>query len=226
MLVGGAALPSEEELPSDLVTLVRRQAVELHDETWADDLEMLIRRLEGKDLVSSRRRWTPVAIGFVVIGVAALLVWRALVNGDDDSVGACDPAPSEFWTSVDVSPDATAVEEVDGTTVRITVIGTDFRADGSGWHVVVEVEARNETTGDGNQSGFYFSPAAFDTVLVDGFATESPTCFTVLAGDRDDVTPGRAASGLVGFNSTRDPAGAALALETESGVRIAITSGI
>ncbi|MGH8916009.1 MAG: hypothetical protein ACRDZM_16045 [Acidimicrobiia bacterium] len=70
-----------------------------------------------------------------------------------------------------------------------------------------------------------FSPAAFDAVLVDGFATESPTCFSVLAADRDDVTPGSAASGLVGFNSTRDPTGAALALETESGVRIAITSG-
>ena len=54
---------------------------------------------------------------------------------------------------------------------------------------------------------------------------ESPTCFTVLDGDRDDVTPGSAASGLVGFNSTRDPTGAALALDTESGVQIPITSG-
>ena len=225
VLVGDATLPSKEELPNDLVTLVRRQAFELHDETWAHDVEMLIRRLEGKDLARPGRRWIPVVVGLVVIGVAALLVWRAQVGGDGQSVGECDPAPNESWASVAVSPDATSVEEVDGTTVRITVIGTHFTAEGSEWQVVVEVEARNETTGDGNQSGFYFSPAAFDAVLVDGFATESPTCFTVLAGDRDDVTPGSAASGLVGFDSTRDPTGAALALETESGVRIPITSG-
>lgn len=224
VLVGGATLPSEKELPSDLLTLVRRQAVELHDETWAHDVEMLIRRLEGKDLVRVRRRLVPVAVGFVVIGVAALLVWRAQVSGDDESVGECDSAPNEFWTSVDVSPSATAVDEIDGTSIRYTVRHVDFKAEGSGWQVVVEVEAYNETTGDGNQSGHYYDPADFDAVLVDGFATPSPNCFSVLSGDRDDVTPGLAASGLVGFNSTRDPTGAALALETESGVRIPITS--
>ncbi len=110
VLVGGATLPSEAELPSDLATLTRRQAVELHDETWAQDVEMLTRRLAGKDLVRPSPRWVPVAIG-------------------------------------------------------------------------------------------------------------------VLSGDRDDMTPGGAASGLIGFNSTRDPTGAALVLETESGVRIHITSG-
>jgi hypothetical protein len=225
VLVGGATLPTEEELPSDLVTLVRRQAVELHDETWADDVEMLIRRLEGKDPVHPSRRSIPVAIGLVVIGVAALLVWRAQLGSDDNDVAACDPAPDESWTSVDVSPDATAVEEVDGISVRYTVVDADFTTEGSGWQVVVEVEVYNETTSDGNQTGFYFSWAAFDAILVDRFATPSPTCFSVLSGNRDDVTPDSAASGRVGFNSPQDPTGATLALKTESGVRIPITSG-
>ena len=49
VLVGKASLPSEDELPDDIAMLARRQAVELSDETWSEDVEMLVRRLEGKE---------------------------------------------------------------------------------------------------------------------------------------------------------------------------------
>jgi hypothetical protein len=44
--VQGAAMPSTEELPPSLAPLVGRQAVELRDIGWHDDVARLIRRLE------------------------------------------------------------------------------------------------------------------------------------------------------------------------------------
>jgi hypothetical protein len=54
VLVGGASLPSEGDLPDDLRSMVRRQAIELNDQTWADDVEMQILRLEGKEAAIAR----------------------------------------------------------------------------------------------------------------------------------------------------------------------------
>ena len=53
VLVGDASLPTEDQLPDDLKALARRQAVELRDETWSEDVEMLVRRLEGKETVGN-----------------------------------------------------------------------------------------------------------------------------------------------------------------------------
>jgi TIR domain len=81
VLVGEASLPSEDELPEDLKALARRQAIELRDETWSEDVEMLVRRLEGKETVERPRRWIPVAIGVAVLGVAGILIWRRRQTG-------------------------------------------------------------------------------------------------------------------------------------------------
>jgi hypothetical protein len=46
VLVGGAAMPSEEALPSDLVDLCRRQAFELRDHCWESDVNDLMKVIE------------------------------------------------------------------------------------------------------------------------------------------------------------------------------------
>jgi hypothetical protein len=53
VLVQGAAMPSTDELPDDLAPLSRRNAFEIHDSSWRDDLRHLITALDG---VLKRRR--------------------------------------------------------------------------------------------------------------------------------------------------------------------------
>jgi hypothetical protein len=43
LLVQGGSMPSADELPDDLAPLARRNAFELHDTSWRDD----VRRLTG-----------------------------------------------------------------------------------------------------------------------------------------------------------------------------------
>src|SRR5262245_49132347 len=45
VLVEGASVPSTEDLPADLQALTRRQAIELRDARWDDDIERLVEGL-------------------------------------------------------------------------------------------------------------------------------------------------------------------------------------
>ncbi len=60
VLVGGARMPKAAELPDDLQGLAQRQAVELHDETWRDDVDGLIRSLRGEP-AGARQPTSPLA---------------------------------------------------------------------------------------------------------------------------------------------------------------------
>jgi TIR domain len=46
VLVQGASMPGTDELPEDLASLTRRNAFELHDSSWGDDVGRLISALE------------------------------------------------------------------------------------------------------------------------------------------------------------------------------------
>ncbi|MGH3667051.1 MAG: TIR domain-containing protein, partial [Acidimicrobiia bacterium] len=147
VLVGDASLPTEDELPDDIAHLARRQAVELRDETWSEDIEMLVRRLEGKETVERPRRWIPVAIGLAVLGVAGVLIWQGQADGGGgDAVLPTCPAPDETWTPVDVAPNATGVEQLDrDRALRYTVEEADFRKESEEWLVVLDVRLDNES---------------------------------------------------------------------------------
>jgi hypothetical protein len=82
VLVDGAKMPAEHELPPDLAPLIRRHAVELTDARWEYDVEKLTQRL--RDLVGEKprgpwwRAW-PVRAGLGVAAAlaVALLLWAA-----------------------------------------------------------------------------------------------------------------------------------------------------
>jgi TIR domain-containing protein len=83
VLVDGAPMPAEEELPRDLAPLSRRQARELSDSRWDYDVETLAGRL--RELLGEkppRRPWrsTAVRIGLATAAVLAvgLLLWFVL----------------------------------------------------------------------------------------------------------------------------------------------------
>jgi TIR domain len=69
VLVGGARLPKAAELPDDLQALAQRQAVELHDETWREDVDGLLRSLRGEPAVpgNRRRRWLAAGVALIAL---------------------------------------------------------------------------------------------------------------------------------------------------------------
>jgi hypothetical protein len=71
LLVGRASLPSATQLLEDLVPLSHRQAVELRDTTWHQDVAALIGSLQGKPRFENRRWWTiaGISLGFILWGV-------------------------------------------------------------------------------------------------------------------------------------------------------------
>jgi predicted ATPase len=49
VLVGGASMPAEQGLPESIAWLARRNAVELLDRRWREDVDTLVEILEGRD---------------------------------------------------------------------------------------------------------------------------------------------------------------------------------
>jgi hypothetical protein len=227
VLVGEASLPTEGQLPEDLAPLARRQAVELRDETWTEDVEGLIRRLEGKEAVRQPRRWLPAVIGVGILAVAGVLIWQAQAGdgGGGDELTQC-PAPDDNWTTVDVAPAATDVEQQsDGGALRYTVVGTDFLEESGGWLVVLHVRLRNESEEiSGNDDHTGYGSSIFDALHVDQVSVGGPDCFGENTGDTD-LAPGEEAIARVGFNSELDPTDASLMLETDGPLMIQITPG-
>lgn len=117
LLLGGAALPTVEQLPAAIGGLVRRPAVTLGDATWAEDVERLIAALRPRQLPTTVRRsglWEVTAT--VGVLVASLLIgdaWIAREVGQRTATAAAVPAAGHFgarWTAVGTYPQGAAPE--------------------------------------------------------------------------------------------------------------------
>jgi hypothetical protein len=74
VLVDGAVLPSEDELPADLKALARRQALELRHTRFNADADAIVHALE-EILPQHRVPWRIIAAGTVAVGAAAIAVF-------------------------------------------------------------------------------------------------------------------------------------------------------
>ena len=100
VLVDGAGMPSEDELPPDLKPLVRRHALELRHTRFVDDAEAIVGALE--ELAPPRRLpWRFILAGATIVaGVAAVAVlWPRLADmlrpvGPPIAVSQIPSAPS------------------------------------------------------------------------------------------------------------------------------------
>ena len=233
VLVGGATLPAGTDLPEALQPLAQRQAVTLRDATWHQDVDGLIRRLEGEELIDApRRRWPVVAAAAVALIAAGLGGWIWLGGDDTDGDGSSDDGPSECsrpdstWSNIEVAEGATAVEQVGERSHVYTVRSVDYQVQESDKAVIiVRVELLNDTAQvtETDEEDPSFNQDDIEALLVDGVSQSPPSCFSIVSGD-SNVSRGERSIALVGFESTEDPTGAQLVLKTLGSGEIQISA--
>ena len=100
VLIGGASMPAEKDLPPELGPLTRIQAIALSDERWDYDTSQLVKAVAGPVAPPRglRRRWVAMAVGVVaLVGVVvALMLWGARSSPD---LSRSSPVLSGRWTA-------------------------------------------------------------------------------------------------------------------------------
>jgi hypothetical protein len=206
VLVGGAPLPAAADLPKDLQGLTLRQAVALHDETWHQDVDGLVRSLRGEPTVPGKRgrRWLAVGTAIVaLLAVGAVAWWRwgpgtGAEAGSNPAIAACALPQSNGWSPIALGKNPTATEKQPDGSLIFKVKGAYWRADGGKWQVILATSMQNATP----QTVYHADWRYQDLVVADrGF---SPTCFS---GDSDTVDPELTGDARVGFEVRCKPVG-------------------
>jgi len=211
ILVGGAALPSAAELPEDLVPLARRQAVQLRDTTWRDDVDGLIRRLRGESPAKKGRLAWVAAAALALVG--SLGIWALLADGEDgssDTLTDCPQSKTQEWVGIFEGPASATVSGSEGTMV-FDVLEVWYRpGDGDGEIVLVTI--LNNNSGPTN---YDHDENRYHALVVDGFRWEEKWCFTSVP---KAVKSGERSQGFVGYRVTTEP-------EEMLGLVVALGSG-
>jgi negative regulator of sigma E activity len=240
VLVDGARLPSTDDLPTDVQPLLRRQAFELRDESWHDDVQRLVRALEGEPVAQAvRRPWIPVVLVVVAALVVAGIAW-AIASGedpddeegevptgfgtidDDGNVGTCpDPDPDDGWTELDVATSPVEGSDEDGVEYRLTPVAAAVSSVDDEWRIIVTVDVAN-VTADPSVAPAYVGLGMVGELFVDGLSQGAVQCASV-AGNPNIASDQRAV-GTFGFDSSVDPSGATLSLSiADATVEYAVT---
>ena len=103
--VQGADLPSADVLPPSLAPLVERQGTKLGDASWHDDVERLVRRLEGRP-PPRRTRTLLVAAAVGVLALVGVAVALALQDNDEPSLSEPEQRLVSSITGAAPAPDA------------------------------------------------------------------------------------------------------------------------
>ncbi|HYN31616.1 MAG TPA: toll/interleukin-1 receptor domain-containing protein [Ilumatobacteraceae bacterium] len=220
VLVDGGELPSIEQLPDDIADLTRRQSVTIRDTSWHQDVDNLVRRLEGEEFATTParpRRRMVVALLIVLIGGTAgvWLLTRGGGDATDDSGGGLTgcPANDSSWTTIELSPTTPTQFPYDEETLEAEIVGARTRDDEGGPMVLIDLSVTNhsepiEGTLDDDT---YLYVGVIDGLLVDGVSQGDPVCMSV-TGD-PEIEPTERAVATIGFESAIDPTSAAITLE-------------
>ena len=216
VLVGGARLPEPAELPDDLQALAQRQALELHNETWHEDVDGLVRSLRGEPAVpANRRRWLVAGtalIALLALGAGAWWLWgpgTGAQTGSAAAIAPCARPASQAWSQIALSKNPTAVDRASpGNPLIFTVKEAHWRAHNGKWQVVLATSVKNpaqqtNSIGDWRYKSLVVAQREFNV-----------TCFSPTS---DTVDPGIVDDELVGFDVKCKPTGL-IQLVLESGI--------
>ena len=230
VLVGGAALPDIAQLPEELQPLVLRQAIEVRDESWHDDVERLVRSLRGKprrSAASGPPRW--LATTAIALVVAALVVGGLVLlrdgdgDGDDGSTTESTLADAVPFDPVNATPPLCESPHNEGWTDlgfrgstdpgtspwSFETIGAYSRELDGGWMVIVETTATNQHP-DASMTHY-----PFYTLIANG-SSWTPECYRISAA-ASMVGPGESSTSLTGFRLPSEPVGAMTVAVNSSG---------
>jgi TIR domain len=220
VLVGGARLPKAEELPEDLKSLGKRQAVALRDESFHQDVDRLLRSLRGEPIESPqarsrvhRRAITAVAATLAIIVAAGITWWVAQDPGTDQAsrdepTGCPDPVGTDWHpVALDGRPSATIPD--DEGSLMFTVNSASWRVESAGvWQIVLTTQMQNNSVETHSHSYWYYRNLRVARRPFDVY------CFDRYTG----AAPGEIADARVGFNVTCPTRGSmSLVLEASSG---------
>jgi hypothetical protein len=229
VLVGDAQFPAAAELPEDLRPLLQRQAIEIRDVAWHEDLDSLIDRL-AEELSPPNQWWrkrsilSVAAVLLVAIVIGILFVARGSKNKGSSETPPCSPINAS-WTELHLPTERTATYQTADATnrkIRFTATAAWVTKSASGWRVATDIEVSNESLPvDGTHDDWYVSTDDFDRLIVDGFAGNIVSCFNAVVGTQQ-LEPGRRAVVRLGFDSATDPSHAELLVAIDGGTPIPI----
>jgi len=203
VLVGRASLPAADDLPPDLADLAQRQAVVLHDESWHQDVDGLLRSLRGEPAGPSPRSrlLLPGAAALVLVAAIGAVSWR-LHDGDGGGGSAsrppCGSTTGPGWQALELGDDPTGSVPFTGGTLTFTVRQGFWKAQhANSWRVVLQTEVANRTPDSLYQEDHY-------PFLVVGQRDNDLVCFD---STREPVDGNRVADGVVGYDVTCKPTG-------------------
>ena len=227
VLVGGAALPAATDLPTELQELAQRQAVVLHDETWHQDVDGLVRSLRGEPAVPTRpsRRWLVGAVAAVLLVAGAAVWWwgpgpgtgsgTGGQDGSENAPASCAPPTGAGWRPITLSNDPTGEETLPNGSLVFRVKNAHWRAHEGKWQVTLATSMENDTPESQYHEGWRYSS------LVVGQREFNVTCS---APTPSLVSPKTVGDALIGFEVGCRPVGyIELRLEDDSD-RISVTS--
>ena len=222
-----------EDLPDDLAGLLHRQAVTVRDASWHQDVDSLIRQLEGQPLpLVGRRRTTAVIASVVVVLLAVGGVVALLANDDDPASGDNDsgqftgcPATGAPYTPVELANDPVETFDLgDAHVVEARIVGgwTVNDDNGTGVLVSLEVTNRTERQDDTFADDVYLGMGVINGLLVDGIDQGDAWC----KSDKGDpeLEPGEKVVATIGWTTNVDPTGAPITLQA-FGDRNLVVSG-
>jgi hypothetical protein len=190
VLVGGARMPDDADLPPSLQTLTRRQAVRLTDEGWADDVRRLMVRLAQlvppKVIPPTRVRHDEqkssgiagLIVGLIFLAIfagAGYLIYQSVVNtpsgsGGPGGLGGSDP-------KITISPSSGPP----GTIITVTGTGYPAGTDISIW--LLGPQAETVSDGSGGFTKTFKVPdtpfAGVQDVIASGGAFSDRAQFTI-----------------------------------------------
>jgi len=208
VLVGGAALPAAAQLPEVLQRLAQRQAVVLHDETWHQDVDGLMRSLRGEPAVpTQRRRRGLVVLGILLVALGVGGGWWLLRPTDDGGSGeesaaeiasCASPTTGNGWTGIELSADPSGGEAVEGGELIFSVEAASWRPQGTAWQVTLET-----TMEAALPSGAYHGDWRYDSLVV----ARRPFPVTCFSPSPEFVDSGTVGDARVGFDVACEPVG-------------------
>ncbi len=229
VLVDGATLPLAEELPDRLVPLLERQAVSIDDVSWRQDVDALIRRLEGDPQPTSqlgRRRMS--TGGFVTLGVVIALGTAGVIalanrGGEEDPASTEPPVcpePDSSWSEISLVDDPSIEVTYDVRTLRVEVEDAYLVPEQTGTtRIILDLLVTNETdpTLPDPDLGFYYTYDLLDGLWVDGVVSGDVACSNLRGGDAQ-LDPNQKVPARVGYDTTRETADAVFQLEVAEAV--------